>query len=201
MEEKKSKTTISWEALIDPVILKPKLINASLLVLSYENLKATLINKFQDFFTIGIEEKDFIYSDDYHKLISKSKNSILYASIAWSLKMNAISEGDVELHEECKKMRNKISHELPKVLLEGLPSNLESILKRTLMLIKKIENWYIINVEIQTDPDLYDKEIHEESVRSINDLTLELIQYVSTSPNTEGEELLKKWKAHINNLN
>lgn len=145
-----------WERFLDPEVLRPNLILASVYIAAFEVLKNSIIERLRDFYISGFNEKGWIIDPKYKtKVLSKDK-SPTYASLKWLRESEAINDDDIEKFNKAKECRNLLAHEITKMLMEGLPQDFEERFGDMTALLDKIEKWWIVNVEIPTDPDLID---------------------------------------------
>ena len=69
------------------------------------------------------------------------------------------------MFENAKACRNILAHELLALLeSEGLPVNFEQCVTEIVVLLRKIEVWWIVNVEIPTNPEYDGIEVDEAKV-------------------------------------
>lgn len=148
-----------WENFLNPAILKQRLIIGSLYIAAFEVLKTSIISIIKEFFT---------HWDDvdpkYQSHVLSKDRSPLYASLAWLKEMNAIGDDDIAVFNQVKAFRNQIAHEMIRMVAEEFPPYWEERFASLISLVDKIEHWWIINVEIATDPDLVGHEIDEEGI-------------------------------------
>jgi len=79
--------------------------------------------------------------------------------------MHAIDDGDLATFDRVKACRNTLAHKLFSMLgSEGLPADFEECFSDMVALLRKIEVWWITNVEIPTNPDFEGKELDEEGI-------------------------------------
>jgi hypothetical protein len=100
----------------------------------------------------------------YQSEVLARNRSPVYASLDWFKELQAISDDDVAVFESVKKLRNEIAHAFPRMLTKGLPSDLPKRFNEMLSLLEKIERWWIVNVDIATDPEFQGNEIDEEAI-------------------------------------
>jgi hypothetical protein len=172
-----------WERFLDPKELRPNLILASLYIAAFEILKNSIIERIRDFYTNNYDvENGWIVDPEYAQdVLSKDKNAT-YASLKWLLESQAINEDDIEKFNKVKECRNLLAHEITKFLGKGLPPEFPTCFNDMVSLLDKIERWWIVNVEIPTNPDFAgkDDEIDENgivpgpimSLRMMVDITL-----------------------------
>jgi hypothetical protein len=154
----------NWERFLNPEVLRPNLMLASIYIATYEILKDSIISRIKDFYATGFDGVNDIIDPRYNSdVLSKSK-SPLYASLEWLKESQAITDDDVDLFDRVKKYRNDIAHEISRMLSEGLPADFAECFNDMISLLSKIEKWWIINVEMQIDPDLMKMEVTEDQI-------------------------------------
>lgn len=79
--------------------------------------------------------------------------------------MNAIDDRDMQTFDRVKACRNTLAHKLFSTLgSEGLPADFERCFTDMVALLRKIEVWWIANVEIPTNPDHDGSKIDEDGI-------------------------------------
>lgn len=154
----------SWERFLKPENLKANLIILSLFITSYEILKDSIITRIRDFYTNGFNEKGWIVDKEYQTKVINLNKSPLYASLEWLKNRKVIDDNDVEEFNEIKKCRNELAHEIVNFITKGSTINPLSLFPKMINLLDKIEKWWILNVEIELNPNLNDKEIDEKGI-------------------------------------
>jgi hypothetical protein len=96
-------------------------------------------------------------------VLSRNK-SALYASLEWLVESEAIEEADLEVFERLKVVRNRLAHELPSLVLGGAELHLIGHFQAAFALLRKIEVWWVVNVEIATNPDCDGQEVDESGI-------------------------------------
>lgn len=138
--------------LLNPDIFKTSLQFSSLFIAYFENTTDYIIDQPRSFFTIGSNsEKGDLISPDYKtKVLSLDKKPI-NASLKWFQINEAISTSDIEIFDDLRRYRNKLSHELTKILLdEGLDVKVYSEnLDKLFTLRIKLEKWWFFWFEIE----------------------------------------------------
>jgi hypothetical protein len=137
--------------------------------------------------------------ENYKQKVLSRNRSPLYASLDWLKESGAITEEDIESLNEIKDCRNQLAHDL----LEGLTKNnvpdLESRFSSMLELLHKIEVWWIVNVELATNPDFYDKEVDENEILTGPVMMLKILIDVALGDEKESSyyynEFLRKTKS------
>lgn len=154
----------SWERFLKPENLKANLIILSLFITSYEILKDSIITRIRNFYTNGFNEKGWIVNKEYQTEVKSLNKSLLYASLEWLKNMKAIDDNDIEEFNEIKKCRNELAHEIVNFITRGSTINPLPLFPKMINLLDKIEKWWILNVEIELNPNLNDKEIDEKGI-------------------------------------
>jgi len=159
----------AWESFLNPDVLRPNLILASLYIAAFEMLKRTIVERLRDFYVTGfdksVKEKDgWLIDPDYETRVLSRNRSRVYASLGWLKESNVIDDQDIAAFERVKKCRNDVAHEINRLLSEGLPPDLPNCFSEIIALVDKIERWWIVNVEIPTNPDFDGEEIDESGI-------------------------------------
>jgi hypothetical protein len=154
----------SWFRFLDPEVLRPNLMLASIYIATYEILKDSIIGRLRDFFVIGFDETGELIDPDYKTEVLDKNKSPLYASLEWLKDSEAITDDDLTIFNLVKQHRNNIAHEISHMLSEGLPSDFSGRFNQMVSLLSKIERWWIVNYEIPLNPELAGKEINENEI-------------------------------------
>lgn len=154
----------SWYRFLKPENLKANLIILSLFITSYEILKDSIIARIRNFYTNGFNEKGWIVDKEYQTKVKSLNKNLLYASLEWLKNMKVIDDNDIEEFNEIKKCRNELAHEIVNFITKGSTINPLPLFSKMINLLDKIEKWWILNVEIELNPNLNDKKIDEEGI-------------------------------------
>jgi len=159
-----------YKKFFDPKILKKRLILISIYIAAFEILKDSIVKQIQGFYVAlpeshpeSLEEE--ILSRYKDEVLSKHKSPV-YASLEWLKESQAITDDDIEKFNRIKKCRNLLAHETVEIAIEGFSSDFEERFDDMIELLEKIENWWIINVDIPSNSDFDGKEINESDVAS-----------------------------------
>ncbi|EIJ0985719.1 hypothetical protein LCE44_17510 [Vibrio harveyi] len=177
----------AWERFLNPIALKNNIITASVHSMAFEMLKSAIEDKIREFFTNGFDENGPIVSDDYKQKVLKLNRSRTYASLYWLKEMDAINESDLETFERIKRHRNELTHELFKFVSEGCSFDVNESFNDMVALLKKIELWWFVNLEMAIDPDTYPPDIDLEQVSLGRVLGLEML--ITTALGSEDEAM------------
>lgn len=179
-----------WEKFLDPEFVKPSLFMATMFITSFEILKNVVVDRVRDFYVAEWSQERMTYSENYRqKVLSKNKSPV-YASLLWLEESDAISSIDIENYEKLKLTRNLLAHQLFEVVTGQVDSDHQEQFEILIALLKKIEVWWIVNMEIPCNPDFDDKEIDVDGIVPGSIISLQMLLEV-VAGNTE---LLERWR-------
>ena len=183
-------TADKWERFLDPDVVRPSLFSATMFITTFEILKDSIVDDIRGFYTNGFDEHGLTVSSDYQAEVLSKNKSPLYASLQWLRENDAIDDEDLLTFEKLKSTRNLLAHQLFVVVTGQVDSGHETQFDDLVKLLRKIGVWWVVNVEIPTNPDYDGKEIDEEGIVPGAVLTLQMLIQVA-SGNTE---LLEHWR-------
>ncbi len=186
MDDAKNK----WEAFLDPDKLRPKLVSAAIYIALYEVLKGVVIDRIEDFFMQGFDENGVITSPKYKTDVLSLGKGRLQASLEWLRKSEVIDASDVEVMEVLRIQRNELAHDLFDVVTGSKTSDFTALIPAVIALISKIEKWWVVNVEIPTNPDFSGQEIDETGVLTGTMMSVQLLNIVALGPPEEARQYL-----------
>ena len=186
-----------WERFLTPKILRSNMITATVYIAAFEILKNSIIGRIRDFFWTDFDENGDIIDPRYESEVLSKKRSPLYASMEWLKDMDAISEEDVALFDKAKDIRNKVAHEINGLLVEGLPPDLPENFENIVKLLDKIERWWIVNVELEINPQLADKEIDAEEIVPGPVLNLKMMIDIALGSDEQAEIYIKEFTKNM----
>lgn len=160
-----NKVRKSWEDFLNPDVVRPHLIRTSIYIFAYEILRDSIVGRIRDFFCNGFNEKGDIIDPKYKTKVLGLNKSPVYASLEWLKSMNAINQNDIATFDKIKKCRNTIVHDFSRLTAAtGLPQGFENNFGDMVSLLRKIEVWWIMNVELAINPDYDGQEIDEAGI-------------------------------------
>jgi len=165
-----------WEDFLNPEITRTRLIAASIYIAVFESLKDAIVDRIRQFFWTGFDEAGDKIDPNYESEVLNRNRSPVYASLDWLREMNAIDEDDVESFNRVKSGRNILAHDLLSTLgSDGLPADFDQCFTEMVSLLKKIEVWWITEVEIPTNPDFDGRDVDEEGIASGRMMIIQLL--------------------------
>lgn len=129
---------------------------ASLFVLVFECFKDMVIDRLKDFYccsTMEFRENKVVYreTEDYKCKVRKLAQKPFEASLRWFLGQEVITQTEFERMLAIELHRNNFVHELYDVVHNGISEVDVQFLADLLSIYKKIDSWWIYNVEIDWD--------------------------------------------------
>jgi hypothetical protein len=172
----------SWEKFLKPETLRSNLILASLFITSYETLKDSIIEQLKDFYTHGWDENGPVVSGSYEtKVLSLDpKKNPFRASIAWLKDNQVIDEADERKLKELREHRNEVAHNLPKFIAEVGKEVKLSAITEIFELVTKIDRWWIVNVELETQEQIDPSKVNLNEIISGRMIFLQLTIGIAT---------------------
>ena len=155
----------AWEDFLNPQVTRARLIAASIYIAAFEALKDSIVGRIRDFYWSGFDDSGDKTDPEYQSEVLARNRSPVYASLDWLKEQGAIDAHDLATFENAKACRNILAHELLELLgSEGLPVNFDQCVTEIVVLLRKIEMWWIVNVEIPTNPEYDGVEVDEAKV-------------------------------------
>lgn len=153
------------KALLHPDELRSGLLLASLYVLAYESFKDGVIDHLRILHFCGIDESGWMINEaEYRRDVLSRDKHPLRASLLWFHEYGAISDEELDTAERLRATRNRLVHELWKLLGTDELAPLLLEFNELIRLYRKIEVWRIVNLEVDGDPAFDGQEINEEEI-------------------------------------
>ena len=185
----------SWEGFLDPQVLRPRLIAASIFIAAFESLKDAIIGRAREFFWCGFDESGDSIDPAYQANVLSRSKSPVHASLGWLKDMNVIDENDIRAFDRVKACRNVLAHRLFAVIAsEGLPESFETCFGEMIALVRKIELWWITEVEIPTNPDFDGAEIKTEDIVPGRVLGMQLLCDIALGDDTTSRSYIETFR-------
>ena len=130
-------------------------------------------------------------------LLSRNKN-LLLASLDWLEEMRVIDDADIEAFNRVKSCRNLLAHRLLTAIgSEGMPPDLEPCFHAMIALLRKIEVWWIKEVEIPTIDDFDGQEIDEGEIMPGRVISLQLLRDIALGDEENSRSYLDEFRKRI----
>jgi hypothetical protein len=186
-----------WEEFLNPASLRSKLISASLFLAAFEILKDSIVERIKDFFTSGFDQNGDIIDPKYKQDVLSRNKSHVYASLEWLKEMGAIDDADIAIFDKLKESRNRIAHEMPNLVTGEIPMDPLLLFTKLVNLLRKIEVWWILNVEIPTNPDYDGKEIDVEGIMPGPLITIRLMTDIALGSEEESRIYFNEFRRNV----
>ena len=178
----------SWERILHPKTLKENIIVASLFSMAFEMLKTSIIEKLEYFYSDGLDKSGLIVSPDYKSEVLPLGKGQLYASLNWLKNHDAITGEDLESFEYIKKCRNTLTHEMLSFTSKGVDFEVAEAFGKLTSLLRKIEIWWFVNLEMSIDPDAYPEDLDPEQVIPGPIWSLQMLINIALGPDEEAKK-------------
>lgn len=184
----------SWAEFLDPNTVRTKFVAMGLFMVAHEMLVHSLIDLPVSLLsTKWASDGGWQQSEQYRRKIlardPKGKSDALRGSLAWLCEMEAIDEADVAAVRQFTDARNVIAHQLRDIIGGDAMPDFAGLFPQLVELVAKIDRWWVINVDIATDPELDGQEIHEDGVTPGSILILQTLGRVALGEDEEALEL------------
>ena len=156
MNEAQKKALEMIENVVTPENLQFTVSFTSLFVLVFECFKDMVIDRPKEFFCtekIEFKEDKIVYyeTEKYKREVRKLANKPFEASLRWFANHKVITEFDVNKALSIELHRHSFVHELYNVVHNGVSNEDIQFLADLISIYKKIDSWWIYNVEIDWD--------------------------------------------------
>lgn len=186
------------EDFLNPELMRERLISAALYIAAFESLKDSIIQHLRSFYCLDFPSTD-APCEEYVSSVLSRNNSPLYASLHWLADNGAIDENDIAVFKEVKQCRNQLSHNLYKILgSRGLPENFAELFQVLISLQHKVDHWWIVNVEIPTDPEHCDEEYDREQVIPGSTMVMQMLLDIALGDEETARSYLQQYQAGKN---
>ncbi len=179
-----------WERFLDPEVIQPSLFLATMFITTFEILKDSIVDRVREFYSTECGVNGPTEGPSYLQEVASRNKSALYASLDWLREHGAVDAADLESFEHLKKTRNLLAHKLFAVVTGQAESDHSTQFPVLVTLLRKVEVWWVVNVEIPINPDFADQDIDEAGIVPGAVLSLQMLIEVA-SGNTE---LLEYWR-------
>lgn len=175
---------------------------SSLYITGYDLLKNSIVKRIENFYWNGLNEKGITISEAYKEKVLNldPKKNKLTASLIWLRNNNIIDQDDYSVFEKITLHRNELAHETIKILSDSekeIDIDLFIEIKR---LLKKIDQWFILEVELQTEPDMTIEKwetIDKENVQSMNMIMFDYMVNIIFNPSESSGDAYERFKLKL----
>lgn len=145
-----------YEKFLNPNELKPLLLFSSIFITCYEMFADYVIERPKEMFIGRIDRSGITTNEQYNEKVMSLSKHLLDASLLWFKNMHAIDDEDIEKFHKARKLRNVFAHDFF-ILFTNSPFEPEEMMEiyhDFIELIAKLTKWWIVEIEMTTNPDL-----------------------------------------------
>lgn len=188
----------NWVDVLNPDLVRAKFVTLGLYMVAYEMLLSAIKEPLHDFFADKLTaEKGWETSEEYRRevlaLDPRGKGDALRGSLAWLRKMDVVTEADEAQVREFTDARNAIAHEMREIVGGDAMPDMERLLPLIVELVTKIDRWWLVNVEIATNPDLAGRDFDEDAVTPGSTMMLQILSRVALGDDDEAWALYRQF--------
>ena len=180
----------AWADSLNPDVVRQKLTKVGLFMVAHELLVGCIKDRprcfFADEFRDGIPVTSKKYKVEVLALDPKGKSDPVRGGTEWLKRMSVIDKADGIAIREVTDVRNRMAHELGDIVMGGGMPDMAGHLLKLLGLIKKIERWWVVNVEVPTNPDFDGEHVDEGGVMSGSEIVMSILWDVAMGEGEEG---------------
>ena len=183
----------SLEKFLNPEMLRSNLIAASIFITSYEILKNSIVDQIRSFYTHGFDDSGPTVSESYRSkvLVLDPKSRLFPASIAWLRANSVIDAKDEQTIADLTQHRNEIAHKLPEFLSNADRDVELARLAGLVALVRKIDRWWILNVELEIQDEIDPATVKPEEIMSGHMIFLHLL--LTTASGGDSNQLYQEF--------
>lgn len=185
----------AWSQFLDPKILRNRLIASALFIATYEMLKSSVVDKIRQFFCCGFDETGDLIDPKYEVVVLRRHKKVTEASLLWLKEMGAVDDDDIRSFRVLTDTRNNLAHEMLAILSGQKEIDLNAHFSTLIALMRKVDVWWVINLDIATDPDMIDKEVREEDVTPGSIIISQILMDVALGDEQEAEFYIREMMA------
>lgn len=186
--------------MLTPEVVRGRLIRAGLFSLAYELLEIAVVGRLRDFFA-DFNDGQFRPGPDYRtevlSLDPKGKEDPLRGSLAWLVKSDVISEADRATFWTLKNARNKVAHELGQIVGGSESEVFADHFATMLDLTARIQRWWVINLDVATDPEWDGVEIDPNEVTHGSEMIMQILVDVALGDDDLANQHLRAFQAEM----
>lgn len=175
------------EKLIDEDFLKDTLTFISFYTMVYESMTDFVVSNIHDFLcNVSIENgkihysKTQAYKEEIEKRVvdEKGNKDITKASFLWLLDLEAIAKEDYSMFLKIKNVRNKFVHDMFKYVTEGITTEKIDCFEKMILLYKKINKCWFINVEYAIMEYELQGDVYEADIENGHNMVFDIMKDV-----------------------
>ena len=178
--------TQGLESFLNPSILRTNLIMVALYIAAFELLKDSVVDRLKRFYDPHFKlPSGQDYESEVKRGRRKGARGVLPTSLMWLRRKDVIDKADMKNFKKAAKLRNTLTHEMGRILWDGIPSELPARFLDMVSLLDKIELWWTVNVDVMKP-----EEINVATIMPGKSFGLRLLMQVATLSEEESRKYL-----------
>jgi|ERR1035437_9165604 hypothetical protein len=178
--------TPNYKRLLNPDELRSSLLAASLFVMAFETLKEQVVEHIHMLHWSGFDESGWKYDEaEYQRDVLSLHKNPFRASLLRFQKFNAIDDADLRRIEELTILRNRLVHDLWDALSADQPLEWAQRFSDLVDVLRKVEVWWLVNYELEGNPELEGKVIDEDAIVPGSVMMLRILSDVALASDDE----------------
>lgn len=179
----RAELTKQYEDFLNPAVLRPRLLAASVFITGFESLKVAIVDRLSGLYWRGFNQEGEEIDPRYDVEVRSRHRSLVRASLMWLVEEGAIEQTDLDTYDRVRVCRNLLAHELLDVVSsQGLPEDFDIRFEELIELLRKIEVWWIQNVELAINPVYVGQEVDPAEIVPGRLIALQVLCDVALGP-------------------
>lgn len=181
--------------------LKSNTQKAALYIAVFEALKAFIIDNVATYVIGSINfdrtnnEKEF-----EEKVLDNYPYNVDYASLIWLEKQNAIKHSDFLMYQELRKLKEDLTKKIMFGLKDGLPSNINSYFEKLFEIRIKIEKWWVLEINIDSNVEFEGEKITGEDIVANSENVRPFLINLLTDNFNDYKDVKQKIESQLNDI-
>lgn len=190
-------TIDQWREFLNPEAVRTKLISAGMFLIAHELLIDTIkrhpLSFFADEWGPSGPKESTAYKKEVRALDPDGKGDALRGSINWLQKLEAINGEDAALIKRVTDSRNTIAHELTSMIGGERSTDFAEDFEPLMYLVQKIEEWWLLNVELDANPDIDGSDVDENGIITGPTMIMHILGQVALGDEEKSWELYRQF--------
>lgn len=187
-----------YERLLDPDVLRGSLIGAAVVVTVFEVFRASITDRLLDFYAMEWDKNGPKESAEYQLRVGTRHKNRLEAALDWHLESGVLDQDDLTVIRGVRATRNKLAHEMATwATQEGLTDEIAEQLGELIIVLDKVESWWIVNVEMAVDDEFSELDVDVDQVFPGQLLWIQILLNVALGDESESRRYIDEFRARI----
>lgn len=185
----------AYERLLDPAVLRPRIIEYSLFIALFEAFKDGVEDRLLNFFATDFTKDGALPSDRYRTEVLARHRSPIYATLAWFVERGALVATDIDCFDQIRQCRNAVTHQFLKILsTDNAPPGFQEHFQHLIRLSDQIDRWWVKEIEVPTNPDFDGQTVRDEDIVPGTTMMTQLLLDVALGDENRSRYYIEQWK-------